>query len=235
MIKYLNPSYVFKISGKLLNLFKTLLIPLVAIGLIFSLFISPEDYIQGDSVRIMYIHVPSAWISLFGFAAISFFCILNFLFKLKNVTLIYKSLAPIGLTFNIVAIVTGSLWGQPTWGTWWAWDARITSMLLLAIFYLMFILSWRIIETEDKAIKFSSYIAIFGVINVPIIKFSVDWWSTLHQPASINLLKETSIHPSMLLPLAIMTAAFALFSLLIFLMKYNTELIKIKNKGLDRL
>ena len=125
--------------------------------------------------------------------------------------------------------------GKPTWGTWWAWDARITSMLLLAIFYLMFILSWRIAGTEDKAVKLSSYIAIFGVINVPIIKFSVDWWSTLHQPASINLLKETSIHSSMLLPFGIMTAAFALFSLLIFLMKYNTELIKIKNKGLDRL
>ena len=146
MIKYLNPSYVFKISGKLLNLFKTLLIPLVAIGLIFSLFISPEDYIQGDSVRIMYIHVPSAWISLFGFAAISFFCILNFLFKIKNVTLIYKSLAPIGLTFNIVAIVTGSLWGQPTWGTWWAWDARLTSMLALMFFYIAFIFSYKFIN-----------------------------------------------------------------------------------------
>ena len=109
MIKFLNPSYVFKISGKLLNIFKTILIPLVIIGLVFSLFLSPEDYIQGDSVRIMYIHVPAAWISLFSFAAISFFCILNFLFKLKNVTLIYKSLAPIGLTFNIVAVVTGSL------------------------------------------------------------------------------------------------------------------------------
>ena len=155
--------------------------------------------------------------------------------KIKIFHLITKSLAPSGFVFNIIALVTGSIWGKPTWGTWWAWDARITSMLLLAIFYLMFILSWRIAGTEDKAVKLSSYIAIFGVINVPIIKFSVDWWSTLHQPASINLLKETSIHSSMLLPLGIMTAAFALFSLLIFLMKYNTELIKIKNKGLDRL
>ncbi len=156
-------------------------------------------------------------------------------YHFKNFSLITKSLAPSGFVFNIIALVTGSIWGKPTWGTWWAWDARITSMLLLAIFYLMFILSWRIAGTEDKAVKLSSFIAIFGVINVPIIKFSVDWWSTLHQPASINLLKETSIHSSMLLPLGIMTAAFALFSLLIFLMKYNTELIKIKNKGLDRL
>ena len=109
MIKFLNPSYVFKLSGKLLSLCKAALLPIVVVGLIFSLFLSPKDYIQGDTVRIMYIHVPSAWISLLSFAAISFFCILNFLFKLKNVTLIYKSLAPIGLTFNIIAIVTGCL------------------------------------------------------------------------------------------------------------------------------
>ena len=203
--------------------------------MIFSLFLSPEDYIQGDSVRIMYIHVPSAWISLFSFATISFFCILNFLFKLKNVTLIYKSLAPIGLTFNIIAIVTGSLWGQPTWGTWWAWDARITSMLILALFYAMYLIVWRIYDKEEKVYKISTFITILGIINVPIIKYSVDWWNTLHQPASINILSKSSIHSSMLYPLMIMTAAFALFSLLIFLMKYNTELIKIKNKGLDRL
>ena len=235
MIKFLNPSYVFKLSGKLLNLFKTFLLPFVLIGLIFSLFLSPEDYIQGDSVRIMYIHVPSAWISLFSFAAISFFCILNFLFKLKNVTLIYKSLAPIGLTFNIIAIVTGSLWGQPTWGTWWAWDARITSMLILALFYFMYLLSWRIIENKNSVIKISSLIVIIGAINIPIIKFSVNWWNTLHQGPSVKILTETTIHSSMLIPLFIMTAAFALFSLLIFLMKFNTEMIRIKNKGLDRL
>ncbi len=115
MIKYLNPSYVFRLTGKLLNILKTVVIPIVITGLIFSLFVSPKDYIQGDAVRIMYVHVPSAWISLLSFAAISFLCILNFIFKFKNVSLIYKSLAPIGLTFNIIAIVTGSLWGQPTW------------------------------------------------------------------------------------------------------------------------
>jgi heme exporter protein C len=131
--------------------------------------------------------------------------------------------------------VTGSIWGKPTWGTWWAWDARITSMLILALFYGMYLLAWRIYEDKEQVIKITSIIAILGVINVPIIKFSVDWWNTLHQPASINILSETSIHLSMLIPLGIMTAAFTLFSLLIFLMKYNTELIKVKNKGLDRL
>ena len=157
------------------------------------------------------------------------------IFKNKNFSLITKSLAPSGFVFNIIALVTGSIWGKPTWGTWWAWDARITSMLLLSLFYLMFIITWRITENNDKAIKISSYIAILGLINVPIIKFSVDWWNTLHQPASVNILSDTTIHSTMLIPLVIMTAAFVLFSLLIFLMKYNTELIKIKNKGLDRL
>ncbi len=145
-----------------------------------------------------------------------------------------KSLAPSGLVFNIIALVTGSIWGKPTWGTWWAWDARITSMLILALFYLMYIFAWRIFN-ENKVNKVTSIIAITGVINLPIIKFSVDWWSTLHQPSSVNIMSNSTIHGSMLVPLIIMTAAFALFSLLIFLMKYNTELIKIKNKGLDRL
>ena len=137
--------------------------------------------------------------------------------------------------FNIIALVTGSIWGKPTWGTWWAWDARITSMLILALFYIIYILAWRIYDNTEKVNKITSLIAILGAINVPIIKYSVDWWSTLHQPASISIFSKTSIHTSMMIPLGLMTAAFALFSILIFLMKYNTELIKIKNKGLDRL
>ena len=235
MLNYFKPKNLIQIINRSQKFVFIIFILILILGLVEALILSPEDYKQSDSVRIMYVHVPAAWISLGIFSLISVLSFGIIIFKNKNFSLITKSLAPSGFVFNIIALVTGSIWGKPTWGTWWAWDARITSMLLLAIFYLMFILSWRIIEAEDKAIKFSSYIAIFGVINVPIIKFSVDWWSTLHQPASINLLKETSIHSSMLLPLGIMTAAFALFSLLIFLMKYNTELIKIKNKGLDRL
>ena len=235
MLNYFKPKNLIQIINRSQKFVFIVFVLILILGVVEALILSPEDYKQSDSVRIMYVHVPAAWISLGIFSLISVLSFGIIIFKNKNFSLITKSLAPSGFVFNIIALVTGSIWGKPTWGTWWAWDARITSMLLLAIFYLMFILSWRIIEAEDKAIKFSSYIAIFGVINVPIIKFSVDWWSTLHQPASINLLKETSIHPSMLLPLAIMTAAFALFSLLIFLMKYNTELIKIKNKGLDRL
>ena len=133
------------------------------------------------------------------------------------------------------ALVTGAIWGKPTWGTWWAWDARITSMLILALFFAMYLIACRIYEKEEKVFKITTFITIVGIINVPITKYSVDWWNTLHQPASINILTKSSIHSSMLFPVLLMTAAFALFSLLIFFMKYNTELIKIKNKGLDRL
>ena len=235
MLNYFNPNNTLFIINRLRKFVFAFFIIVLLIGLFEALVLSPEDYKQSDSVRIMYVHVPSAWISLGIFSLISILSFGILIFKNKNFSLITKSLAPSGFLFNVIALVTGSIWGRPTWGTWWAWDARITSMLLLAIFYLMFILSWRITDDNDKAIKASSVIAIIGLINVPIVKFSVDWWSTLHQPASINLLKDTTIHSSMLVPLVIMTAAFALFSLLIFLMKYNTELIKIKNKGLDRL
>ncbi len=235
MLNNINPNKIFFIINRLQKYILILFLVVLVIGLLEALVFSPEDYKQSDSVRIMYVHVPAAWISLGIFSIISILSFVILIFKNKNFSLITKSLAPSGFVFNIIALVTGSIWGKPTWGTWWAWDARITSMLLLAVFYLMFILSWRIIDQNDKAIKVSSIIAILGLINVPIIKFSVDWWSTLHQPSSVNLLEETTIHSSMLLPLGLMTAAFALFSVLIFLMKYNTELIKIKNKGLDRL
>ena len=235
MLNNINPTRIFFIINRLQKYILILFLVVLVIGLLEALVFSPEDYKQSDSVRIMYVHVPAAWISLGIFSIISILSFVILIFKNKNFSLITKSLAPSGFVFNIIALVTGSIWGKPTWGTWWAWDARITSMLLLAVFYLMFILSWRITDQNDKAIKASSIIAILGLINVPIVKFSVDWWSTLHQPSSVNLLEETTIHSSMLLPLSLMTAAFALFSVLIFLMKYNTELIKIKNKGLDRL
>ena len=235
MLNYFNPSNTLKLINKLQKFIFALFIAVLILGLIEALVLSPEDYKQSDSVRIMYVHVPAAWISLGIFSVISILSFGVLIFKNKNFILISKSLAPSGFVFNIIALVTGSIWGKPTWGTWWAWDARITSMLILAIFYLMFMMSWKIFEDKQKTIKLSSYIAIFGFINVPIVKFSVDWWSTLHQPSSVNVFRETTIHSTMLMPLGIMTAAFALFSILIFLMKYHTELLKIKNKGLDRL
>ena len=235
MFKFLEPNKIFLITSKAPKYVFFIFIIVLSIGLVEALFLSPEDYIQSHSVRIMYVHVPSAWISLGIFSLIALLSVGSFIFKNKNFSLIAKSLAPSGFVFNVIALVTGSIWGKPTWGTWWAWDARITSMLILALFYSMYILAWRIYDKKEQVIKITSIIAIVGVINVPIIKFSVDWWSTLHQNSSVNILSETSIHSSMLVPLLKMTAAFSLFSLLIFLMKYNTELIKIKNKGLDRL
>ena len=235
MFKYFEPNKIFSITSKAPKYVLFLFIIILSIGLTEALILSPEDYKQGHSVRIMYVHVPAAWISLGIFSVITFLSIVGYIFKIRNFFLIAKSLAPSGLVFNIIALVTGSIWGKPTWGTFWAWDARITSMLILALFYIMYLIAWRIFEDNDKVFKVTSIITILGIINVPIIKYSVDWWNTLHQPASINLLSKSSIHISMLFPLLTMTAAFALFSLLIFLMKYNTELIKIKNKGLNRL
>ena len=235
MFKFFEPNKIFQITSKAPKYVLFLFIIVLSAGLTEALILSPEDYKQSHSVRIMYVHVPSAWISLGIFSSLTFLSISGFVFKNKNFFLISKSLAPSGFVFNIIALVTGAIWGKPTWGTWWAWDARITSMLILALFYAMYLISWRIYEDKEKVFKITTFITILGIINVPIIKYSVDWWNTLHQPASINILSKSSIHSSMLFPLMIMTAAFALFALLIFLMKYNTELIKIKNRGLDRL
>jgi len=235
MFEYFNPYRIFKINTSLQRIIFFCFILVLSIGLVEALFLSPEDYLQKDSVRIMYVHVPAAWISLGIFSLIAVLSVSIFLIKNKNLILISKSLAPSGILFTLIALVTGSIWGKPTWGTWWAWDARITSMLILFIFYILYILTFRIFEDQDKSNKISSIIAIIGAINLPVIKFSVNWWNTLHQPASISLTEKSAIHHSMLMPLIIMTAAFVLFSILIFLMKYNTELIKVKNKGLKRL
>ena len=235
MFKYFKINKLFSLTSKAPKYVSILFIIVLTVGLIESLIFSPEDYKQSHSVRIMYVHVPAAWISLGIFSTITFLSTIGYIFKIKNFFLISKSLAPSGFIFNVIALVTGAIWGKPTWGTWWAWDARITSMLILGLFYLMYLLACRIYEDKEKVFKITSIICILGIINIPIIKYSVDWWQTLHQPASINLLSKSTIHASMLFPLMLMTAAFALFSLLIFLMKYNTEMIKIKNKGLDRL
>ena len=235
MFKFFGINKLFSITYRFQKYVFFLFVISLSVGLVEALILSPPDYLQSDSVRIMYVHVPSAWVSLGIFSTIAFLSIGNFIFKNKNFSLIAKSLAPSGLVFNIIALVTGAIWGKPTWGTFWAWDARITSMLILALFYGMYILSWKIFEDKLQVTKITSIIAIIGLVNVPIIKFSVEWWTTLHQPSSVKILSDSAIHSSMILPLFLMTAAFVLFSLLIFLMKYNTELIKIKNKGLERL
>tara|TARA_Y100001970_G_scaffold259883_1_gene341368 strand:- start:266 stop:973 length:708 start_codon:yes stop_codon:yes gene_type:complete len=235
MFHFFYSSNIFIWIEKLINFINSIFFALLIVGLSFALIFSPPDYLQGDSVRIMYIHVPAAWISLASFTCIALLSVFNFIFKIKNLKLITKSIAPIGLLFTCVAIVTGSIWGQPTWGTFWAWDARITSMLILALFYFVFIAIHKLISDEDKANKISSVVAIVGLINIPIIKFSVEWWSTLHQPASIKITGTSTIHSSMLAPLLIMFFVFIMYCALIFLMKYKTEIIRIKKKNLKRL
>ena len=234
MFNFINNSNIFIWIERLINFINSIFFVLLLAALSFALILSPPDYLQGDSVRIMYVHVPAAWIGLASFTCIAFMSIVNFIFKIKYLTLITKSIAPIGLLFTCIAIVTGSIWGQPTWGTFWVWDARITSMSILALFYVMFIAIQKLISEEDRANKISSLIAAVGLINIPIIKYSVEWWSTLHQPASIKISGSSTIHSSMLTPLLLMFLVLILYCALIFLMKYKTEIIRIKKKNLKR-
>ena len=220
---------------KFIKFINSIFFVILIIGISFALIISPVDYLQGDTVRIMYVHVPSAWIGLSIFSLIAVSTILNFIFKIKNLFLFIKSLAPIGLLFTCLSIVTGSIWGKPTWGTWWAWDARLTSMLVLMLFYVLFIFSLNYFKNNENLTKILSILSILGIINIPIIKYSVEWWSTLHQPASIKFLGTSSIHPSMLIPLFLMLLVLLLYCALIFLMKYKTEIIKIKKQNIKRL
>ena len=228
MLKNFFPNKILALNNSLITSLIVLLIIVVIIGIIYSLLISPPDYIQGDSVRIMYVHVPSSFIALGCFGFIGLASIANLIFKIKIMPLLAKSLAPIGCIFSLISIITGSLWGKPTWGIWWVWDARLTSMLILFLFYVAYIFTWKFIADFEKANKISSIIGIIGLFNLPIIKYSVNWWNTLHQPSSISLTSAPTIHYSMLIPLAIMFFAMIIYSLIIFLMKYKTELMKIQ-------
>ena len=228
MFKNFFPNKILSLTNKTINSLIILLVLVVVIGLTYSLLLSPPDYIQEDAVRIMYVHVPSSFIALgcFGFIGISSIC--NLVFKIKFMPLLAKSLAPIGCIFSLISIVTGSFWGKPTWGVWWVWDARLTSMVILFLFYVSYILTWKFIDNFERANKISSIIGIAGLFNLPVIKYSVDWWNTLHQPSSITLTSAPSIHYTMLVPLVIMFFGMIIYSLIIFLMRYKTEVIKFK-------
>jgi len=228
MFKNFLPNKIISLNNKLINYLLFLMIGIILLGLTFALFLSPPDYIQGDSVRIMYVHVPSSFIALGCFAFIGVASILNVIFKIKFLPTMAKSLAPVGCIFSLISIVTGSLWGKPTWGIWWVWDARLTSMLILFIFYLAYIFVWKYVKNYKKANRLSSGIGILGLLNLPIIKYSVDWWSTLHQPSSITLTSAPTIHYTMLVPLIIMFLGMVIYSIIIFLMRYKAELMKLK-------
>ena len=195
------------------------------IGLYYALIQSPPDYIQGDSMRIMYIHVPSAWFALMCYTILAGSSVLWFITRNPTFNLVARSIAQIGMMFTVLSLVTGSIWGKPTWGVWWVWDARLTSMLLLFFLYLAYIFLWKAIANKDIASKISAALAIIGFINIPIIKFSVDWWNTLHQPASISKLSAPSIDVSMMLPLSIMTLASLLFLITVFFIRFRIEVL----------
>ncbi len=194
-------------------------------GLYFSLLQSPPDYIQGDSMRIMYIHVPSAWFALMAYTILAGSSVLWFITRNPIFSIIARSIAQIGMIFTLISLVTGSIWGKPTWGVWWVWDARLTSMLLLFFLYLAYIFLWKSITNKDLASKISAALAIVGFVNIPIIKFSVDWWNTLHQPATISKLSSPSIDISMMIPLFIMTLATFLFLVTVFFIRLRIEIL----------
>jgi heme exporter protein C len=195
-------------------------IPLAA-GLYFALVSSPPDYQQGDSVRIMYVHVPAAWMALMCYTAMAVASIAGFIWKHPLADVAAKSTAPIGAAFTFLALVTGSLWGKPMWGAWWAWDARLTSVLILFFLYLGYMALWSAIEEKSRAARIAAIACIVGFINVPIIKFSVDWWNGLHQTASVFRADGPTIHPTMLAPLLMMGMAYSLIyaALLLVLMR----------------
>ena len=219
MLTYLaNPARFMAFSAWAAPIFLVAALVLLAIGVPWGLFYSPADYQQGETVRIMYLHVPSAWWSMgiYAFMGVASFVGLVWRHALADVAA--RAAAPIGATFAAVCLITGSLWGAPTWGTWWEWDGRLTSMLALFIIYLGYIALWSAIEDEEKAARLAAILCLVGLVNLPIIKFSVDWWSTLHQPASIMRAGGSSIHPSMMGPLFTMAGGFlCLFAALLMM------------------
>ena len=227
-----NPNRFSKLTGNLQLPLIILSITMILSGLYYGLFDSPEDYQQGDAVRIMYVHVPSAWLASFLFFSLAISCIFYLVWKHPLADLISSAIAPIGAIFSVLTLVTGSLWGKPMWGTWWVWDARLTSMLILFFFYLGYMLLSNAFERKIDGSKSASVLAIIGLINLPIIKFSVDWWHTLHQPSSILRMDGPSIDKEMLLPLTLMMVGFSLFSIYLIITNVKTMLLEKKCEAL---
>ena len=223
----------FLINSKKFNvvsdiLFKPLIILsliFLILGLIFAFFLSPEDYQQGSSVRIMYVHVPSAWLSLMTYFIMTVYSIIALAFRMPFGFIVNTAVAPIGAVFTLICIISGSLWGKPMWGTWWVWDARLTSVAVLFIVYLIVIFINYSFENIKVREKIAAIFILVGSINLPIVKFSVDWWNTLHQPATVSKLSKPSIDPSMMTPLIIMTFAFIFIGISIAILRIKTEII----------
>ena len=229
MMFLVNPSKFNEVAD---YIFKPVLISsliLFALGLFFSLYLSPDDYQQGSTVRIMYVHVPSAWLALLTYAIMTLYSAAALAFRIPFGFIFNTAVAPLGAVFTLICIVSGSLWGKPMWGTWWVWDARLTSVAILFIIYLLIIFMNLSFENRMVREKVVAIFILVGSINLPIIKFSVDWWNTLHQPATISKLSKPSIDPSMMIPLFIMTFAFTMIGIAIAILRIKTEIISRKS------
>ena len=224
-----NPSKFNEMSDYLFRPILILSIILFAIGLLFSFYLSPDDYQQGSTVRIMYVHVPSAWLALLTYAIMTLYSILALAFRIPFGFIFNTAVAPIGAVFTLICIISGSLWGKPMWGTWWVWDARLTSVAILFVIYLIIIFMNLSFENRIVREKVVAIFILVGSVNLPIVKFSVDWWNTLHQPATISKLSKPSIDPSMMTHLIIMTFAFIMIGIAIAILRIKTEIISRKS------
>ena len=226
IFRFANPLKFQKFTESLQPISSSIALILLFLGLFFGFFKSPPDYLQGDSVRIMYVHVPAAWMSLFTYSLMAAASASFLIWKHSLADIAARSLAPIGAAFTAITLITGALWGQPMWGTWWVWDARLTSVLVLFFLYLGYMALVNAFDESEKGSKAAAVLALIGFVNVPIIKFSVDWWNTLHQPASLSRLDAPAIDISMLTPLLLMALGFKLLLISILIIKMRTILIE---------
>ncbi|HEY4135508.1 MAG TPA: heme ABC transporter permease CcmC [Alphaproteobacteria bacterium] len=231
-----NPARFLRIANALLPWLAIVTVALFASGLYYAFFDSPPDYQQGDSVRIMYVHVPAAWMAMMAYAALAVFAAMLLVWKHPLAEVLAKAAAPLGAGYTFIALVSGSLWGRPSWGTWWAWgDARLTSVLVLFFFYLGHMALTHAFDDAARGAKAAAVLALVGVVNLPVVKFSVDWWSTLHQPASISRIGASAIDPSMLTPLLLMAGAFLGYFLCLLILRARAELARRKVRALQLL
>lgn len=226
MWTFANPANFLRLASALIPWSAALATLLLSFGLWGAFFAAPADYQQGETVRIMYIHVPAAWLAMFCYGLMALSALGTLVWRHPLADAAQKAAAPLGAAFTLICLVTGSLWGKPMWGAWWVWDARLTSVLVLFIIYLGLIALWRTIEEPAKAARAAAILTLVGVVNLPIIKFSVDWWSTLHQPASVFRLGGPTIHWSMLWPLLVMALGFTLLFLTLHLMATRNEILR---------
>ena len=220
-----SPPYFYKLSGSMIPWLSLIFLIMVGYGLYAGLYLAPADYQQGDSYRIIYIHVPSAWMSLFIYVMMAVAGAIALIWRMKLAEVVMISSAPVGASFTFIALVTGSLWGKPMWGTWWVWDARLTSELILLFLYLGVIGLYGAIDDKRTASRAVAILALVGVVNIPIIHYSVEWWNTLHQGPTVTKMDKPSIDVSMLIPLLVMAVAFKIYYLIAMLQKARTELL----------